>query len=88
VFHLCYFSRKQKIIVILGRSSGSPGFLHLPAFMAVALDSDTVYRLTAAGTAPALHRIPFSFPFREMETEIPKFRSKIAIIALNNLRNQ
>ncbi len=48
-----------------------------PYIGTVAMDSDTVVGLTAAGTAPAFHRIPFSFLFRKSETEIPNSEAKI-----------
>jgi len=43
----------------------------------VALDSETVNGLTAAGTAPEFNRIPFSFLYSDVNTEIPKFTAKI-----------
>jgi hypothetical protein len=52
-----------KKIVETGRSSGSPGFLRLPVPTCrnSGFDSETFLSgLTAAGTAPELHRIPFS----------------------------
>jgi hypothetical protein len=74
---LLFFPKAKNNAVKFDRSSGSPGFLHLPAIQAVVLDSDTVFGLTAAGTAPALHRIPFSFLSSDAKTEISKFKAKI-----------
>jgi hypothetical protein len=56
-----------------GRSSGSPIFgpSHPPAG-GQWQNSEKQYRLTAAGTAPDLHRIPFLRPFSNTEKSATK----------------
>ena len=43
----------------------------------MALESEPFIGLTAAGTAPVLHRIPFSSPIPGQEQAIPKNRAKV-----------
>jgi len=83
---LLFFPKAKNNGSEFDRSSGSPGFLHLPAIQAVVIDSVTVSGLTAAGTAPVFHRIPFSFLSSDAKTEIPKFTANIRIS--RNLRHR
>jgi len=64
----------------IGRSSGSPGFLCLPAptHRNSGFDSETILSgLTAAGTAPDFNRIPFLIHPVGKDRVKPNFKTKL-----------
>ena len=64
----------------IGRSSGSPGFLCLPALTHrnSGFDSETILSgLTAAGTAPDFNRIPFLIHPVGKDSVKPNFKTKL-----------
>jgi hypothetical protein len=77
-------------LVETGRSSGSPGLLCLPipAFRDSDIVSDTFLSgLTAAGTAPELHRIPFLIHPLGKEGMKPYFSYKTTILGKTGKQN-
>ena len=73
-----YCSESRQVFWLVRFSEPS----HPDAIGAVALESETFNGLTAAGTAPVLHRIPFSLLIPEMEQVIPKNYANIENLIL------